>query len=87
MKVSNIFIASALMFFTASSLAVNTAQVREQQKNDIDFSDGKPKFKTGVVIKNGKAVEYHKCQYRDPADPNKQLAEQDVRYCQDNNSN
>ena len=43
MKCSNIFIASALMLFTASSFAINTVQLKE--KNGIDFSDGKPNYK------------------------------------------
>lgn len=81
MKFSNIFIASALMLFTASSFAINTVQLTE--KNGIDFSDGKPKFKKGVIIRNGKAVQYDKCQYRNPNDPNKQ-PESGMQYCTDN---
>lgn len=81
MKFSNIFIAGALMLFTASSFAINTVQLTE--KNGIDFSDGKPKFKKGVIIKNGKAVQYNKCQYRNPTDPNKQ-PESGMKYCADN---
>lgn len=81
MKCSNIIIASVLMLFTASSFAINTVQLTE--KNGIDFSDGKPKFKKGVIIKNGKAVQYDKCQYRNPNDPNKQ-PESGMQYCNDN---
>lgn len=78
MKFSSVIIASVLMLSTTSSFAINTVQIKEQ--TGVDFSDGKPKFKKGVIIKNGKAVEYNKCQYRNPDDPNKQ-PEKGMKYC------
>ncbi len=81
MKVLSVIIASVLMLSTTYSFAINTVQIKEQ--TGVDFSDGKPKFKKGVIIKNGKAVEYNKCQYRNPDDPNKK-PEKGVKYCTDN---
>ena len=81
MKLTKLIIDGALMLDTTSTFAITTVQLSE--RNSIDFSDGKPKFKKGVIIKNGKAVEYNKCQYRNPEDPNKQ-PESGMKYCNDN---
>lgn len=81
-KVKNILLAGCLMAFTASSFAINTVQMREQQGGpQVDFSSGKPQFKKGVIIRNGQSVEYNKCQYINPDKPNDPPAQQGVPYC------
>lgn len=77
-QIKNILLASCLMAFTASSFAINTVEMRDQQP---DFSDGKPKFKKGVIIRNGQSVEYNKCQYINPDKPNDEPAQSGVPYC------
>lgn len=82
MKIKSLALGILIMGFTASSFAINTVQMRENSQDQIDFSDGKPKFKMGTIIQNGKPVEYKKCQYKDPQKPNDLQAEATVPFCQ-----
>lgn len=80
MKILKIF--TCVMFITyggISNAAVNTALEGKQ----IQFNGDKPVYKTGTIIKDGKVVEYKKCQYLNPAFPNKPPADENIQYCPD----
>ena len=66
---------SCCLSFIAEANVTNTAL------EPIHFDGNKPVYKTGTLIKNGKIVEYKKCQYKNPKVKNQQQADPKIDFC------